>query len=197
MKEDKREYIIRKAMELYALKGYQNSTITDLQNALDIGRGTLYYYFKDQEDLFYTCMERYFLEPKQKAIRSIPENAGIDDVIKAMLTYVDEIEQSLLTFTNKQINTSNSNGLMLQAYNMFPAMRRKAKRLALTELHLWRQAIYHDQRAGLIRHDIDVEQVSLMFTYIKSSFDAGLADTQMDFSLIRKSYSEFHKLLKI
>lgn len=194
--KDRREYIIRKAMELYALKGYQNTSITDLQNALDIGRGTLYYYFKDQEELFYTCMERYFLEPKQKAIQSIPENAGIDDVIRAMMTYVDEIEQSLLTFENRQINTSNSNGLMLQAYHMFPAMKRQAKRLALTEVHQWRQAILHDQRAGLIRHDINVEQVSLMFTYIKSSFDVGLADSQMDFSLIRKSYSEFHNLLK-
>ena len=184
-------------MELYALRGYQKTSITDLQNELDIGRGTLYYYFKDQEELFYTCMERYFLEPKQKAIQSIPENAGIDDVINAMLTYIDEVERSLHTFTNQQINTSNSNGLMLQAYNMFPAMRRQAKRLALTELHQWRQAIIHDQRAGLIRRDIDLEQVSLMFTYIKGSFDAGLADSQMDFTLIRKSYSEFHKLLKI
>jgi len=183
-------------MELYALKGYQNTSITDLQNALDIGRGTLYYYFKDQEDLFRTCMERYFLEPKQNALKSVTEDAGIEDMIQTMLTYVNTIEQSLLTFVNKQINTSNSNGLMLQAYHMFPAMKRQAKRLALTEVHLWRQAILHDQRAGLIRHDIDVEQVSLMFTYIKSSFDAGLADSQMDFTLIRKSYTEFHKLLK-
>ena len=43
--KDRREYIIRKAMELYALKGFHNVSITDLQFALDIGRGTLYYYF--------------------------------------------------------------------------------------------------------------------------------------------------------
>ena len=37
--KDRRQYIIHKAMELYALEGYQNVSITDLQNALDMGRG--------------------------------------------------------------------------------------------------------------------------------------------------------------
>ena len=54
--KDRKEYIIRKAMELYALKGYQNVSITDLQFALDMGRGTLYYYFRNQDELFLTCM---------------------------------------------------------------------------------------------------------------------------------------------
>lgn len=184
-------------MELYATKGFQNTSITDLQIALDMGRGTLYYYFKDQEELFFTCMEKYFLEPKQRALNSVPEDAGIEDVKQAMLGYLQEIEDALHSFDNQIINTSNANGLMLQAYSMFPAMKRKAKRLSLTEYHFWRDAIIHDQRAGEIRHDIDIEQVALMFTYIKSSFDSGMAQTQMDFSLIRKSYSEFHNLLRI
>ena len=34
--KDRREYIIRKAMELYALEGYQNVSITDLHIALDM-----------------------------------------------------------------------------------------------------------------------------------------------------------------
>ena len=58
---NRKEYIIRKSMELYALKGFHNVSITDLQFALDMGRGTLYYYFKDQDELFLTCKEKYFL----------------------------------------------------------------------------------------------------------------------------------------
>ena len=83
--KNRREYIIRKAMELYALKGYRNVTITDLQVALDMGRGSIYYYFKDQEELFLTCMERYFLEPKQRALNSVPEGANIEQMIAAMM----------------------------------------------------------------------------------------------------------------
>jgi AcrR family transcriptional regulator len=195
--KDRREQIINKAMELYALKGYQNVSITDLQFALDIGRGTLYYYFKDQDELFYTCMEKFFLEPKQRALSNVSENTGIDLMIKVMLDYLHNLEEALLTFDTKTINTSNVNDLMFTAYSKFPSLHRKAQRLALKELELWRKAIYNDQRAGLIRRDIDREQIAIMFTHIKNSYDSGLGQTQMDFSLLEKTYSEFHHLLKL
>jgi len=184
-------------MELYALKGYKNVSITDLQFALDIGRGTIYYYFKDQDELFFTCMEKYFLEPKQRALNSVPEDISIERMIQVMQNYLLSLEEALMTFDSKAINTSNVNDLMFTAYSKFPSLHRKAQRLALKELELWRKAIYNDQRAGLIRRDIDREQIALMFTHIKNSYDSGLGQTQMDFSLLRKSYSEFHKLLKI
>lgn len=184
-------------MELYALMGFNNVSISDLQYALDIGRGTLYYYFSDQDELFIACMERYFLEPKQRAFKSVPDDAGIDTMIGAMLEYLHSLEAALLTFDIKTINTSNVNDLMFTAYSRFPALHRKAQRLALKELELWRKAIYHDQRAGRIRQDIDRDQVALMFTHIKNTYDSGLGKTQMDFSLLEKTYSEFHKLLKI
>ena len=184
-------------MELYALQGYQNVTITDLQNALDMGRGSVYYYFKDQDELFLTCMERYFLEPKQQVLNNVPEDAGIEQMISAIGTYLNSLKEALMTFDIKTVNTSNVNNLMFTAYSRFPSMHKKARRLALKELDLWRKAIYHDQRAGLIRRDIDREQVALMFAHIKDSFDPGLGQTQMDFSLLEKTYSELHKLLKI
>ena len=195
--KDRREQIINKAMELYALKGYQNVSITDLQFALDIGRGTLYYYFKDQDELFYTCMEKFFLEPKQRALSNVSEDTGIDLMIKVMIDYLHNLEEALLTFDTKTINTSNVNDLMFTAYSKFPSLHRKAQRLALKELELWRKAIYNDQRAGLIRRDIDREQIAIMFTHIKNSYDSGLGQTQMDFSLLGKTYSEFHHLLKL
>ncbi len=194
--KDRKEYIIRKAMELYATKGYQNVSITDLQFALDIGRGTIYYYFKDQDELFLKCMERYFIEPKQRALNNVPEDAGIDKMIDSIEEYLHSLEEALLTFDNKAINTSNVNGLMFSAYSKFPALHRKAQRLALKELELWRKAIYTDQRAGLVRDDIDREEVALMFTHVKNTFDPGLGQTQMDFSLLQKTYSELHHLLK-
>lgn len=195
--KNRRDYIIRKAMELYAIYGYRNVTITDLQNGLEMGRGSFYYYFQDQDELFLTCMERYFLEPKQRALSSIPEDSGIEQMIDGMQSYLHSLEEALMTFDVKTINTSNVNDLMFTAYRIFPALHRKAQRLALKELELWRKAIYHDQRAGLIRRDIDREQVALMFSHVKNSYDSGLGKTQMDFSLLEKTYSELHHLLKI
>lgn len=194
--KDRKEFIIRKAMELYALKGYQNVSITDLQFALDMGRGTLYYYFHNQDELFLTCMEKYFLEPKQRALNSVPEDAGIERMIAAITDYLHCLEEALMTFDNKTINTSNVNDLMFTAYSKFPSLHRKAQRLALKELELWRKAIYADQRAGIVRRDIDREQIAMMFTHVKNTFDPALGQTQMNFSLLTKTYSELHNLLK-
>ena len=194
--KDRKEFIIRKAMELYALKGYQNVSITDLQFALDMGRGTLYYYFHNQDELFLTCMEKYFLEPKQRALNSVPEDAGIEKMIAAITDYLHCLEEALMTFDNKTINTSNVNDLMFTAYSKFPSLHRKAQRLALKELELWRKAIYADQRAGIVRRDIDREQIAMMFTHVKNTFDPALGQTQMNFSLLTKTYSELHNLLK-
>ncbi|MBQ6977891.1 MAG: TetR/AcrR family transcriptional regulator [Paludibacteraceae bacterium] len=194
--KDRKEFIIRKAMELYALKGYQNVSITDLQFALDMGRGTLYYYFRDQDELFQTCMEKYFLEPKQRALNSVPEDAGIERMIAAITDYLHSLEEALMTFDNKTINTSNVNDLMFTAYSKFPSLHRKAQRLALKELELWRKAIYADQRAGIVRRDIDREQVAIMFTHVKNTFDPGLGQAQMDFLILEKTYAELFNLVK-
>ena len=194
--KDRRQYIIRKAMELYALDGFQNVSITDLQNALDMGRGTLYYYFKDQDELFFTCMETYFLEPKQRALSSVREDVTFEKMIQTMMAYLHGLEEALLTFDDKRINTSNVNNLMFTAYSRFPALHRKAQRLALKEVELWRKAIYNDQRAGIIRFGIDVDMIALMCAHIKNSYDSGLGQAQMDFTLLEKSYKSFYNLLK-
>lgn len=193
--KDRREYIIRKAMELYALQGFHRTSITDLQNALDIGRGTLYYYFSDQDELLQTCMERYFLQPKQEALQ-LSENVSMEDMIQAMEHYLDSLEKALLTFEDKRVNTSNVNNLMFEAYSHFPSLRRKAQRLALKELDLWRRAIGREQRQGIVRNDIDTELTAIMFAHIKNSYDSGLTGAKMDFDLLKKTYRGLYRLIK-
>ena len=183
-------------MELYALEGYHNVSITDLQNALDMGRGTLYYYFRDQNEIFETCMERYFLEPKQRVLSRVSEDVTIPEMIDTMMEYLNSLRDELMTFTNKSVNTSNVNNLMFSAYSLFPALHRRAQRLALKELELWRKAIYNSQRLRLVRRGIDVEIIALMFAHVKNSYDSGLGRTQMDFSLLEKTYHALYELLK-
>ena len=61
MQEDRRERILLKALELYMVEGYANVSITDLQAALNMGRGTLYYYFKDETLLWWKSIAVLFV----------------------------------------------------------------------------------------------------------------------------------------
>jgi hypothetical protein len=101
-----------------------------------------------------------------------------------------------MTFDNKRINTSHVNNLMFAAYSLFPTLHRKAQRLALKEVDLWRKAIYNSQRLGIIKHGIDVDQIALMFAHIKNSYDNGLGRAQMNFQLLEKTYYALYNLLK-
>ena len=84
MVEDRREKILLKAIELYCVEGYANVSITDLQAALNMGRGTLYYYFKDKDELFQEAVSTFLLQPKQRALDKVRDGALVPDVIDAM-----------------------------------------------------------------------------------------------------------------
>lgn len=50
--------IIDKALELFSTFHYENTRISDITQALNMGNGTFYRYFKSKEDLFLDCLER-------------------------------------------------------------------------------------------------------------------------------------------
>ena len=107
MVEDRKEKILLKAIELYMIEGYANVSITDLQAALNMGRGTLYYYFKDKDELFQEAVSMYLLQPKQRAFSRVKETATIQDMIDAMMYYLEQLKEVYEQVENKNINTSN------------------------------------------------------------------------------------------
>lgn len=56
--EEIRLTIIDKALELFSINNYENTRISDITQALNIGSGTFYRYFKSKEELFIVCLER-------------------------------------------------------------------------------------------------------------------------------------------
>ena len=50
--EQKREYILKKAREVFAKKGFRDVTMKDIVEACEISRGGLYLYFGSTEQIF-------------------------------------------------------------------------------------------------------------------------------------------------
>ena len=194
--KDRRDFIIAKAMELYATNGYSNVSITDLQIALDMGRGTLYYYFKNQDELFEVCMDRYFIQPKMKLFQ-LPDDITVEDMIRTMLGYIDSLQEVLRTWEDQSANTSNVVNLMFTAYNRFPMLYRKANRLYVAEMESWKRALRNSVRAGIVRNDVDIDMLAMMFTHIKDAYDVGKMGVAMDFSVFPKQYNYLYDLIKV
>ena len=196
MQEDRREKILLKALELYMVEGYANVSITDLQAALNMGRGTLYYYFKDKDELFQEVVDQYLIRPKHRALERVKDTATLPEMIDAMLYYTNLLKEFYDQVENKNINTSNVVTVMYTAYSRFPDLYRKARRLYERELNLWIQAIKNSMRAGEIRGNVHIETVAHMFLHIKDGGDPGRSGAPMNFDIFPEQYNYLFELIK-
>ena len=195
MLEDRREKILLKALELYMIEGYANVSITDLQAALNMGRGTLYYYFKDKDELFQEVVYEFLIKPKQRALDKVKDTATIPEVIEAMLSYLNQLREFRDQVENKNINTTNVVMVMYTAYTRFPELYKKARKMYERELGLWIQAIKNSLRAGAIRGDVPIEITAHMFLHIKDGWDPGRSGA-MNFDIFPQQYNYLYDLIK-
>jgi len=56
----RREAILSSASRLFAAQGYAQTHVDRVAAELDIGKGTIYLYFRSKEDLFFAAVEREF-----------------------------------------------------------------------------------------------------------------------------------------
>ena len=196
MVEDRKDKILLKALELYMIEGYANVSITDLQSALDMGRGTLYYYFKDKDELFQEVVDTFLIKPKQRAFDRVRDTVTIPEMIDTLLYYLNQLQEFYNQVENKNINTSNVVTVMYTAYSRFPELYKKARRLYEQELNLWILAIKNSMRAEEVRGDVSIETTAHMFVHIKDGWDPGRAGAPMNFDIFPEQYNYLYNLIK-
>jgi TetR/AcrR family transcriptional repressor of nem operon len=73
--------VLDRAMELFWQRGYEATSISDLEAHLGLGRQSLYNTFGDKHDLFLKALERYAGESAQRPIRHLmAPGAGLDGI---------------------------------------------------------------------------------------------------------------------
>lgn len=103
-KEAKRRDIAKKAMPLFARKGYEKTSIRNITSTVGMGKGTFYDYFKDKEDILNEILTLMFAEyneiivsklkvtknPLEQLAVLLREGAKLGDASEQMtITYVD------------------------------------------------------------------------------------------------------------
>ncbi len=63
--EERKRQILDSAIKLFATGGYYQTQISDIQEASDIARGTIYQYFESKDDIFTAILEDLFLKWKR------------------------------------------------------------------------------------------------------------------------------------
>jgi AcrR family transcriptional regulator len=77
--------LIKKAIEIFSIKGYVATNLTDITDALGISRGPVYYHFKDKYGLYKAAFERFDKDVRESHGRIISQDKHIinfmEDVI--------------------------------------------------------------------------------------------------------------------
>ena len=79
----KRTEILSAAVPLFAEKGYDNTTIEDIAEKAEIGKGTLYNYFSSKEDIYWGILEEIFTDYLE----------GLTQIDRNYISFLDFIRQ--------------------------------------------------------------------------------------------------------
>lgn len=83
--EQKREYIITKAKEVFSRKGFREVTMKDIVEACEISRGGLYLYFGSTKEIFSAILLRQWEEEEKEFGKSMGEIKSMSDVLMLFL----------------------------------------------------------------------------------------------------------------
>jgi TetR/AcrR family fatty acid metabolism transcriptional regulator len=145
---DKREAILRAAIEVFAHNGYFNSKVADIAREAGVADGTVYLYFKSKEEILHSVFDRSMEEAITEGKQQIAATTDAREKLRRIaLLHLERLGADRNLAVVFQVELRGSTKFMEE----FSAA-------GLAEyLGLIRQAFEEGQRAGLFRSDLNAK----------------------------------------
>ena len=95
--DNTKEQIIKVARQVFAKFGFQKTTVNEIAKAVHKAKGSVYYYFKNKEELFQSVVEKEFQTLRTELIKAI--NAG-ENAKEKLTNYIKVRMKTLNEFSN-------------------------------------------------------------------------------------------------
>ena len=82
--EERRQQLIDTALEVFARKGFDKTSVRELAAAAGVAQGLMYHYFKSKDKLLEAVVERHSFLPQLKALLATLQNEQAAKVLKAV-----------------------------------------------------------------------------------------------------------------
>ena len=92
--KNRKDRIMEAALRIFAEKGFQNATITEISKEAGVSEATVYEYFGTKEDLLFAIPEKITNETLEESSRVIPYIKGVEEKIRAILLFYVQLYQS-------------------------------------------------------------------------------------------------------
>lgn len=140
-KENRKKQILYKALELFVIKGYSETKITDIATSLNISVGLLFHYYESKEQLYYELV--------QMGVEGSKSPQKIE--YKEPIQYFETFLKGLFATATEQPWIYQMFVLMSQAQK--PGIPEEIRKLALSvnQIELSSKIIEEGQKTGNIR----------------------------------------------
>lgn len=157
-----KEKILRETFKLLLKKGFDGTSITDIQNAIGMSRTLVYHYFRNKDELLLAACKTYFFlrySALSKDSDSITCIQHIEHTISAIrsisLELSDDGKSSLPSMENYNI-------LFYQSIRRYPEIRKYMRDYCQVFIDVLRNAI----KRGEVKCDLPPETIGKYFLYI-------------------------------
>lgn len=90
----RKDRIMDAALRIFAEKGFQNATITEISKEAGVSDATVYEYFGTKEDLLFAIPEKISNDTFEASAKVIPYIKGVEGKIRAIMLFYIELYQS-------------------------------------------------------------------------------------------------------
>ena len=145
-----RERLFRAALNLFAKKGFAETTVEDITEAADVGKGTFFNYFRSKEHILMA-----FGEMQLGKLEAIVREAQQSD-----LPMREVLRTLVFRMTEEPIRNPAIVRALLQANLSSVPVRAEMRRIHDRNRVLLGKLIQHGQERGEIRTDFPAEQIA-------------------------------------
>ncbi|MDD3140769.1 MAG: TetR/AcrR family transcriptional regulator [Lachnospiraceae bacterium] len=83
--EERKLEIVKTALELFSEKGYENTTIQDIAEHMNVSQGLCYRYFKSKQEIFAAASAYYAMQSAESMNQPFRENAGAIEKLNTVI----------------------------------------------------------------------------------------------------------------
>ncbi|MEN6411661.1 MAG: TetR/AcrR family transcriptional regulator [Veillonellales bacterium] len=161
----KRQQILDAAYEIFSHKGYHQATVDEIITLADTGKGTVYNYFVNKEQLFYTLVKE----------RTAPFEVELAKIIESPLDPLAKVERIIKSFLGFYVINADIyrvlmheiRGLGSDSYSRVPQeQREKYRQLLDGTIGMIEKVIIEGVEAGVIRQCNEKKAAHALFSVI-------------------------------
>jgi len=148
-----RERLFRAALDLFAKQGFAETTVADITNAADVGKGTFFNYFPSKDHILLAFAEMQLAELR----------LAVEGARHASVPLLEFVRSLLVRMTAEPARNPDLIRVFLLAFLGNSEVRQAMRDLHVHVLDLHAQMVQIGQERGEIRTDLPATEIALVF----------------------------------